>query len=111
MKLAKLILPLLDNAGRDLIEEHRELQHVLRTEYGGFTSTEGVGGWRNKHGKLFNERVVIYEVAMEMAAVTHFRDIAQHVASEARQEAVMIVTPCGDVEFIHPPLTQVAAQA
>ena len=101
MKLAKLVLPLLDNAGRDLFEVHRELQHELLKTWGGYTSTEGVGGWRNGHGKLFNERVLIYAVAMERADAPKLRALGVAFATKARQESVMIVTPNGDVEFVH----------
>lgn len=103
MKLAKIILPVLDNQGKDLFEVHRELQAALLGEFGGYTSFEGVGGWRNLHGKLYKERVIIYEVAMERAKAIELRCIAEIVVTKARQESVMIVTPCGDVEFVTQP--------
>jgi hypothetical protein len=106
MKLAKLILPLLDNEGRDLFMQHQALQHRLLIKFGGFTKTEGAGQWRNAAGKVMTENVIVYDVAMERAAVVEFRLMAQRLAHECRQESVMIVTPCGDVEFIHPPVRE-----
>ena len=111
MKLAKIVLPVLDNAGHDLWDAHRGLQTILINEFGGFTSYEGLGGWRNLHGKLFKERVVIYDVAMERAAAPKLREIAGHLARDARQESVMIVTPNGDVEFVPQDENKVAATA
>lgn len=101
MKLAKIILPMLDNAGRDLFEAHRALQAILLERFGGFTSTEGLGGWKDGHKKLYKERVIVYEVAMDCASTPALRSIAIDMASSARQQSVMIVTPNGDVEFVH----------
>lgn len=101
MKLAKIILPALDNDGRDLFEAHRELQAILLDKFGGFTSHEGLGGWKDNHRKLYKERVIVYEVAMERASAPELRDIAVIMVRAARQQSVMIVTPNGDVEFVH----------
>jgi hypothetical protein len=102
MKLAKIVLPMLDNAGRDLFVEHRELQAILLREFGGYTSHEAVGGWRDGSGKLYNEPVIVHEIAMKLEDAPKLRDIAQAMATSARQQSVMIVTPCGEVEFVKP---------
>jgi len=102
MKLAQLILPLLDNGGHDLFEVHRDLQFHLLARWGGYTSVEAVGGWKNAHDKLFKERVVVYSIAMPLGDVVKLRALAAFFARRAKQESVMIVTPNGDVDFIHP---------
>jgi hypothetical protein len=109
MKLAKIVLPALDNEGRDLFEQHRELQAMLIDLFGGFTSHEGLGGWKDAHRKLYHERVIVYEVAMERASAPELRDIALVMARSARQQSVMIVTPNGDVEFVHPAREKISA--
>lgn len=102
MKLAKLILPLLGNDGRDLFDSHLQVQTILLETWGGYTSIEAIGGWRNGHGKLFKEHVVVYEIAMPQDDSPKLRKLAQIIAAAAKQESVMIVTPGGDVCFEHP---------
>lgn len=102
MKLAKIILPLMDNEGKDLLEEHQHLKHALLVRYGGFTCITSQGSWKAPNGVFVSEVVQVYEVAMERAAVTEFRLLAIDYCRLCRQETVMIVTPCGDVEFVHP---------
>lgn len=103
MKLARIILPIVDNAGNDLFFAHQELKHVLLKEFGGCTTTHGNGAWMPPAGGLpVAEPVMIYDVAMDRAATVVFRSIAARVARVARQECVMIVTPNGDVEFVKP---------
>lgn len=102
MKLASIILPLLDNEGNDLFREHQSLKHFLLSKWGGYTSYETVGGWKGRNGMVEGEQAVRYDVAMDRADVCAFRDMAIEVCRNAHQEAVMIVTPKGDVEFVHP---------
>jgi len=101
MKLAKIILPLLDNSGRDLFYEHQQLQKELLEIWGGFTRIEGAGQWKSPGGKVYAENVMIYEVAMGHSDAIHLRALAERVATYARQQSVMVVLPSGEVEFIH----------
>ena len=103
MKLARIILPERDNNNESLTWQHQALQDILIARYGGFTMTKGFGGWKlEKVGVTYMERVWVYEVAMERAAVVDFRKLAADTARDAKQECVMIVTPQGDVEFVKP---------
>lgn len=101
MKLATIILPLIDNEGSDLFAVHQGLKHELLREYGGYTGVETIGGWAGKNGTVEGEKAIKYEVAMERADVCKFRELAAATCRFAKQEAVMIVTPNGEVEFVH----------
>lgn len=101
MKLAQLILPKFDNAGKSLTWEHAQLQNDLRDQFGGFTWWEGQGSWRDGQ-RIVNDEVIVYSIAMELGAVLLLKTLARAVCVAARQECVMIVTPNGDVDFVRP---------
>lgn len=101
MKLAAIILPLIDNEGSDLFAEHQTLKYDLLREYGGYTSYEIIGGWKGANGMVEGEKAIKYEVAMALADISKFRQLAAATCRFAKQEAVMIVTPNGEVEFVH----------
>ena len=102
MKLAALILPIADNKGASLFGEHQWLKHALLQRWGGYTATDARGAWQAPDDTVLSEPSMRYEIAMERADVVDFRAIARDVAKRCRQECVMIVTPCGDVEFVKP---------
>ena len=102
MKLARIILPERCNQNYMLTLVHSDLRRRLVADYGGCTRTVGEGSWTNDDGEIKHERVYIYDVAMERAAVQDFRALAAEIAADARQDCVMIVTPQGDVEFVKP---------
>lgn len=99
MKLAQIILPEWTNEKRPLFLEHALLRSLLLDAFSGYTEVHGMGCWRNGETDQ-REPVVVYSIAMERAAVIQLRGIAQRMCREAKQECVMIVTPCGDVEFV-----------
>jgi hypothetical protein len=101
MKLAHLILPLADNAGTPLDLVHAELRGQIGSVFGGYTCFEGHGAWHTAR-EVIREPVMVYMIAMERADCPKLRSLAQWVAGAARQESVMIVTPNGDVDFVHP---------
>lgn len=102
MKLAQIILPIVDNAGKELFFEHGRLKHELMANWGGYTQVHGNGAWKSEADGVIAEPVVVYSIAMPLADVVKFREIARGVAKSARQQCVMIVTPNGDVEFVAP---------
>lgn len=105
MKLARIILPTRDNAGFMLTLTHSQLRRELCSRYGGFTAVYAEGSWQNPQSRtIATEPVIVYEVAMERAAIVDFRHLAAEIAAKAHQECVMIVTPQGDVEFVKPAL-------
>lgn len=109
MKLAKIILPERDNNNESLSWQHQALQDLLIANFGGFTMTKGFGGWVNAERQPFTvvmrENVWVYDIAMQRADTPKLRSLAQQLAADAKQEAVMIVTPNGDVEFVKPKAT------
>ena len=102
MKMASLILPTHDNHGVGLQDVHCALQSDLCDTFGGFTLTQGCGGYRFDSGEVKLESVVIYNIAMSDTPenASKLRTIAKHEASLAEQESVMITLPNGNVEFI-----------
>lgn len=102
MKLAKIILPLMDNEHRNLFFAHQALKHQLLANWGGYTSYQADGAWRDPAGKVHPELVMVYEVAMSPADIPELRGVALGICHEAKQQSVMIVTPNGDVDFIKP---------
>lgn len=119
MKLAQLILPANANKGvapegfvnlpermaanRRMDRTHELLKQRLLDDFGGYTETRGQGAWKPPEGRpLVIEPVVVYQIAMERQSVIRLREIARDCAIMADQECVMIVTPCGDVEFVKP---------
>ena len=66
MRMFKITLPLLDNEGKTLEYAHNHLKRVLLNEYGGFTSSEVVGRWKDENGEVFTDVSQRYEVAIEV---------------------------------------------
>jgi hypothetical protein len=108
MKLARIVLPQRDNAGRTLYLQHQQLRLDLIDRWGGYTTFEGVGGWRNGERDQV-EPVWIYDVAMYCADASRLRTLAAHYAKLTGQKSVMIVTPNGDVDFVEPVQQEVVA--
>jgi hypothetical protein len=102
MKLASITLPIADNAGQSLFYQHEQLKHDLLKLWSGYTCYDVCGAWKASDERIVADASVRYEVAMPLADVTKFRTLAASVAKACRQECVMIVTPCGDVEFVKP---------
>jgi len=102
MKLAQLILPLLDNNGESLFYQHEQLKHDLLKAWGGYTVQDGAGCWKNVVGKIMAEQVRVYSIAMSITDAQKLRLLALELAAAARQESVMIILPDGTVEFVQP---------
>lgn len=107
MREARIIVP-------NKPEHHhvaRELRHKLAHSFGGYTETIGYGGWVDPRGELIAEAVIVYDVAMADTAenVTAIRALADHVRVAARQQAVYLRLPSGNVEFIEAPASVEAA--
>lgn len=103
MKLASIILPHAGNNSADLFMVHQLLKHELLKTWGGYTSYETIGAWRGADEfEIVGEKAIKYEIAMDRADTPKFRTLALFIGYKAQQEAVMIVTANGDVEFLHP---------
>lgn len=102
MKLAQITLPLVDNSGIDLFFQHQDLKAQLLERWGGYTEQSVHGGWTEADGSKTFDSSRLYSIAMERGDVIQLRNLVAVLAADCRQTAVMILTPCGDVEFIKP---------
>jgi hypothetical protein len=72
---------------------------------GGFTSWQGVGGWKDSHGQLEVEPVTIvdctYDELYRSEGETEdcFRDIARDIARDLNQDCVYLAID-GEVEYV-----------
>lgn len=67
MNLWQINIPLNDNAGARVMLAHRKFAEYLAAAFGGFTSWEANGAWRDPetNGGVQFEPVRIYEIAAE----------------------------------------------
>jgi hypothetical protein len=96
---AKLIIP---NTAKSPGDAARALQVTCRdcaAAFGGYTVTQGDGGWMDPAGVLITEPVSILTVACEntIAAMDILDTIADNVGHWARQDCIYIVYPNGRV--------------
>ena len=101
-RIAQIILPKFDNDGQTLVWQHEVYQEAFCKVFGGFTAYDVRGGWMNEQGKLFRDESVSYHIAMEETpeCFDALRTLARAAAGECKQEAIFIVLPNGNVEFI-----------
>ena len=109
MREACIILPIADNEGNGLDNVHSELKRDLCAWFGGCTVTKGDGAWLNSQGKLYQEPVAIYTVAMEPSEANRFKlwDLARRLATDARQQAIYVRYADGSVDFVTAPVKAV----
>jgi hypothetical protein len=95
-------LPLTDNDGRPIaarliLDLHRE----LLGEFQGFTiHPTSVGRWRSRAGRLYQEEVVDYEVAVANDKVAVLRDAVCGIGRRLGQLAMYFDAPAPSVEII-----------
>lgn len=101
-KTAVLILPLRDNAGRQLAETHRTLRTVLLDAFGGYTQTLVTGAWKDDKGKVYQDDSLKYEIAMTTGVSDGQKlvEIARLACRDARQECVFVQLAAGNVVFV-----------
>ena len=101
-RIAQIILPKFDNDGKTLAWQHEQYQKAFCACFGGYTAYDVRGGWMNEHGKLFHDESVSYHIAMDDTEENRdkLRKLAEAAAGECKQEAIFIVLPSGEVEFI-----------
>jgi hypothetical protein len=104
MREAKIILPVYPEhlSMGEATELHVHLQQRLANTFGGFTATEGDGGWINDAWKLITERVRIYVVANQgdEGEAQALRNIAQWLAEESAEDCIYVCYADGEVELI-----------
>jgi len=111
---ARIILPLRDNDGVELIEAKDGLEVKLIELCGGFTRAIGFGGWDSNAPKsrspssnpkpleIHTEEVWIYDVACSNIQQNYenLTKIAVWLRGSARQQSIYLRLPSGDVTFI-----------
>lgn len=102
MKEARLIVPVHYNDGTEANGPNVMVQDWLVGVFGGFTLTEGKGGWRDPKGNTVTEPVNVYDVAMadNAEAISHLFEIARKVKNVMEQQAVYVRLPNGLVQFV-----------
>jgi len=102
LKPAQIILPWQDNDGRDLSYSHMALRSRLSKTWGGCTVLQGSGVWTDDAGKVYEEPVNVYVVAMVDAEHNRrtLREIAAGLAASCGQHCVYVQHARGDVEFV-----------
>lgn len=105
MNEAKLIVPMQDNDGEDILSVRDAAIAALIENFGGCTVTAATGYWSNE-GKVQREPVWELVVACEPDALSsaHLRTIAENVARDGRQHTVYLRHPDGAVEFVNAPV-------
>jgi hypothetical protein len=95
--------PLTDNEGQPIdpgviVELHRE----LLGEFEGFTiHPTSQGRWQSRAGRLYQEEVVVYEVAVPKAKVGRLRDVVCRLGRRLGQLAMYFNAPSPSAEIIN----------
>src|SRR2546430_461366 len=95
-------LPLTDNEGQwvepqIILDLHRE----LLAEFRGFTiNPTSLGRWHSQPGHLYQEQVVVYEVALAEERVSILQDVVCRVGRRLGQLAMYFDAPAPSVQII-----------
>jgi hypothetical protein len=95
-------VPLTDNDARPIepqvvIHLHRE----LLAAFGGFTiHPSSQGQWRSRAGRVYQEEVIVYEVAVTEDKVSVLRDVVCRLGRQLGQLAMYFDAPPPSVEII-----------
>jgi hypothetical protein len=96
-------VPLTDNEGRPIdpqviVDQHRE----LLAQFGGFTiRPTSPGRWQSRAGRVYQEEVVVYEIAVPEDKVPLLRDVVCRVGWRLGQLAMYFDAPPPSVEIIN----------
>jgi len=95
-------LPLTDNGGQPIpAKVIIELQRELLQEFGGFTiHPTSQGRWQTREGRLYQETVVTYEVAVPEGKIPALREIVVRLGRQLGQLAIYFDAPPPSVQII-----------
>ncbi|MBI3463475.1 MAG: hypothetical protein HY000_10520 [Planctomycetes bacterium] len=95
-------LPLTDNNGEPIAAEViLDLQRELLTQFGGYTiHPTSKGRWQSRGGRVYQEEVVVYEVAVPEEKVPLLREIVVRIGWRLGQLAVYFDAPPPSVDII-----------
>ena len=104
---ARIILPCFDNKGTSLENVKRVLEIKLAQEVGGYTLiTSGRGSWMNGEDtflrQVVTETVWVFDIAVHDNAGNNeaLRCIAVALKDDAKQDAIYLRLPNGEVHFV-----------
>lgn len=91
-----------NNQGESLESLNNQTLMTIAKTFGGFTATEGRGGWVNPNGKLFDESILRVIIACDNTPENSgkLKQIALNYKEAASQEAVYIRAFDGVVLFV-----------
>src|SRR5438445_297425 len=95
-------VPLTDNEGqpinpRGIVDLHRD----LLAQFGGFTiHATSQGRWRSRAGRVYQEEVVVYEVAIPKTKIPLLRDAVSRLGRRLGQMAMYFDAPSPSVEIL-----------
>ena len=98
----RFVLPLTDNDGRPIDPEMIvDLQRKLLAEFGGFTiHPTSQGRWRSQEGRVYQEDVVVYEVAVPQEKIPALREVVSRLGRRLGQWAMYFDAPPPSVDII-----------
>ena len=101
MREARIILPTIGNDGSDLTDCHAALQSTLCATFGGFTVTQGQGGWRDG-STVYMDSVAVYDVASDATEENRAKleSLALFYGHMASQHCVYVRHAAGDVVMV-----------
>jgi len=117
MREAIIILPKKDNAKKSLRNEHASLQRDLVDSFGGFSSHESNGAWRDDStGQIYRDVSTVYTIAANWnEAVPNYplitkaeklESIARDYAAKCRQVCLYVRHGNGEIVFATPAIAK-----
>jgi hypothetical protein len=99
--LITITLPIRDNDGSDLSEEHRNLRSTLLNTVEGFSSYQISGQWIDNEGRIYEDESIRYEalVSAKDSKVAYWTIIkaAEHIAANTLQECILVTISEGHI--------------
>lgn len=100
MHLVQLILPLYDNEGRAFPrEDFDRVRDELTEHFGGVTAflrSPAEGAWKEDHGGVTRDDVVVYEVMNEELDRRWWADYRDRLARRFRQDELLITATAAE---------------
>lgn len=103
MREAFLLAPVRGNDGESLVKAHKALQNALLDSFGGFTSSDVQGAWRDAEtGVVYHDVSKRYVVASEATGADRAKleSCARQFGADAKQLAMYVCHANGEIVFL-----------